>query len=478
MIRHVFLRLPLLIPLLVVGCADTDVGGEPWELSAADAGSAPTDPDADEPAPDTDPDEPAPDPDPGPAKVDLLWVIDNSASMCEEQDRLRESFRGFLDQLRGTEIDFHIAVTTTTRRAPYEAVAEFGAIQSTPHPPVGFDDQCAVDENSADKYGTLRNQIKDAVACTENPEAYEQLLDWTDADIACAVEDVDQACAEAGRDPDAFERARLFPCGYEHEGRCTSIDQLESVYREIPKVLDTDDYRRSDGSLDIARLQRDFACASFVGTRGDSMEQGLRAAARAVSPEMTGGPEETPIDSSAPNHGFLRRSAQTAVMFVSDENDCSHPEDVDILGEFACGEMGCYYPTTPESNTPHPLYAPQKLADRFRRNLADSKGVDRVDLDDIVVGTLHGGYAPYGTRPGQEVVRSCGKRQQALRDEAHVCSSQLGSATSGDRFEDFLLEFDRIFPERPGGGGHLTGWMCEGDFETPLEQFAGKLTGG
>jgi len=47
------------------------------------------------------------------AKVDQLFVVDNSGSMSDKQDALAANFHTFLQQAVGENIDFHIAVTTT-----------------------------------------------------------------------------------------------------------------------------------------------------------------------------------------------------------------------------------------------------------------------------------------------------------------------------------------------------------------------------
>ena len=51
----------------------------------------------------------------GCAKVDFLFVVDNSGSMSEEQANLATSFPGFIDAIQGTLMaqDYHIMVTDT-----------------------------------------------------------------------------------------------------------------------------------------------------------------------------------------------------------------------------------------------------------------------------------------------------------------------------------------------------------------------------
>jgi len=48
-----------------------------------------------------------------PAKIDILWVIDNSGSMETSQARLAESFPRFIQNFTQKRYDFHMAVTTT-----------------------------------------------------------------------------------------------------------------------------------------------------------------------------------------------------------------------------------------------------------------------------------------------------------------------------------------------------------------------------
>lgn len=47
-------------------------------------------------------------------EVDILWVIDDSASMQEEQTTLTSGFRSFAEQLESSGTDFHIGVITTS----------------------------------------------------------------------------------------------------------------------------------------------------------------------------------------------------------------------------------------------------------------------------------------------------------------------------------------------------------------------------
>jgi hypothetical protein len=47
------------------------------------------------------------------SKVDILWVIDNSGSMSEEQDAISSNLDAFLQFFVGSNVDFHMGVVTT-----------------------------------------------------------------------------------------------------------------------------------------------------------------------------------------------------------------------------------------------------------------------------------------------------------------------------------------------------------------------------
>ncbi|MFB6263450.1 MAG: hypothetical protein ABEL76_07485 [Bradymonadaceae bacterium] len=407
----------------------------------------------------------------GGRKVDILWVVDNSQSMCQEQRELRDNFDRFVRTLRGTPVDFHIATTTTHfEQTRFENVARPGHLQSTPHPLTGFDELCrfAPDDTGKPKdydhpggpdFSPLIEQINQAVACTKNPEDYADLKNPSRATIECALFSATRpdACRKAGENPATFELKDLFP--------------PQHAYRSIPKVLRAERYETSGKKrLDFDQLQRDFSCMSFVGTRGHSYEQGLHAAVRAVSPELTGGPVGSPIDDGAPNHGLIRKNADFAVIFVTDENDCSHEGDAirkkDRKND--CGEANCYFPTKGDDQSP--LIPTDELHRRFMENLAASKRVDSVDPENVVVASIHGKYRRYsGTVPD-----TCSSDESYVQP---VCRGPRGQARSGDRYEDFMREFERIVPERSeaGAGGHLPGLMCRSNLRPAIEAIAEEI---
>lgn len=63
------------------------------------------------------------------AKVDVLWVIDNSGSMSRKQQKVKENFNAFVAKLTSeeTDIDYHIGVITTDT---YNSSNEAGRLQN------------------------------------------------------------------------------------------------------------------------------------------------------------------------------------------------------------------------------------------------------------------------------------------------------------------------------------------------------------
>ncbi|WP_248358221.1 hypothetical protein [Anaeromyxobacter oryzae] len=181
----------------------------------------------------------------GAARTDILFVIDDSGSMSQEQQALKDSLYAFIAGLAGTGIqnDFQIGVTTTSvtdfdeQQAEYPASGPFASLSYRVPYPAG------------------RLVAVDPAALTDPALAGKLLF---------------------GPPPAEFVGPRILPA--------TS-----------------------------PTLQDDFKANVLVGILGSGKEQPFRAARRAL--EATG--------PGAPNEGFLRAGARLAIVFLSDEDDCS-----------------------------------------------------------------------------------------------------------------------------------------------------------
>ncbi len=165
--------------------------------------------------------------------VDLLWVIDSSTSMKDEQVELAAKFDALISELAVLGADFHIGVITTDITAAGQA----GVLQVGP--------------------GDSPSE-----GCLAPPD------------------DLVASCADLNLDE---------------------------------PFLSYDNYANADGTIDEVRLQDDFRCIASVGTCGAYYERGIEAISRALSDDMLAGP----------NAGFLRDDAFLAVLFLTDEDDCS-----------------------------------------------------------------------------------------------------------------------------------------------------------
>ena len=236
---------------------------------------------------------------------------------------------------------------------------------------------------------------------------------------------------------------------------CTDIPDQDSFfpdpadYRDVAqgrKYLRAEDYRKSDNTLDVERLQADFACASMVGMRGDGFEKGLTAIVQAVSPELTGGPDGDPAE--FPNAGFLRPDARMGIVIFSDENDCSHDGTLNEM--HTCGSAIC---DMAENWDQSPLIPVNLLKDSLMENLKHSKGVDAVLTDDVLIASIHGTHQPYpypgpseGSSSSAEELEEC----SASWTFPASCTSLKGTAYSGHRYDAFMRQFASIYPPIPG----------------------------
>jgi hypothetical protein len=192
--------------------------------------------------------------------VDIVFLVDNSNSMCEEQTSLVKNFNAFIDHLVDEGTNFQIAVITTDAT---EAVP--GAFRTRP--------------------GTYN-----APGCAAPPNTAD----------------------------------------------CSS--------RQLPAdgVLKVTDYRGKDNFKDIIR--DDFRCLALTGIDGNGVEMGLETVRQALL--------------RGKSSGFLRPDAFLAIVFVTDENDCSD-------GTLGITQAGPVYDSIKKANG-------VDSACEFQRNIEDS----------------------------------------------------------------------------------------------------------
>jgi hypothetical protein len=169
-------------------------------------------------------------------KMDVLFVVDNSGSMGQEQTNLIANFPAFITVLNNSGLDYRVAVTTTGRNYSYTMTTPIGSLPQS--------------QDGGDNGAMLK------------PAACNMTKRWIDK-----------------TDPN-------------------------------PSMT--------------------FSCVANVGTSGPSDEMPLSAMRDAF--------EERMADNT--NTGFRRMDALLAVVFLTDEEDCSYEQSVSLgFGQTLCDSM-------------------------------------------------------------------------------------------------------------------------------------------
>ncbi len=259
---------------------------------------------------------------PQPVKLDVLWVIDNSVSMCQEQNSLAEHVDGFLEELKTWKANLRMAVVTTDGLSSSESGA-FHAALAPPYPPNCFEKvayECltpspGVEDACASAFGPIEATVGKWV-CEPPPQNAAANLTNNNGSVNsnCRYKCVDDAdCVSQFGNPDM---QCVAPGGDENQRGCLAPPSLSDLCLEaenLPLYVETD-----AGNLDL------FSCLAVVGALQDpnpQLEQGLNTAVWALdkNPPMS----QWVPDRSAQASDFLRPDAYQLIVFVSDEDDCS-----------------------------------------------------------------------------------------------------------------------------------------------------------
>jgi hypothetical protein len=200
--------------------------------------------------------------------VDVLFVIDNSGSMAEEQALVAKNFQAFIGELDLVDANYRIGIVTTDNGNPRDPNAVFDAGDLRLSSCLG-----RVDDGEFVYY-----DFDAAFACTDHCQL-------TDADL-----EIRPTTSDSSDDPDKEAVARPW---------------LERLYSET----------NLGGGVSIAEA---FGCYGPQGVNGAGFESPLEAMYRGLTKSVEPGSD---------NFGFLRDNAHLAVVFITDEVDCSFNPD-------------------------------------------------------------------------------------------------------------------------------------------------------
>jgi hypothetical protein len=337
--------------------------------------------------------------------ADVLFVVDDSGSMGEEQAALAANFNHFIDNLNATNqvraggglvpIDFHIAVTTSSVYWNFETPTLTTCRSSCPG--AGGQRVCC------DAAGPVRRPKR----CTSNTQC---TVAGTECRLDCERLHGEFYCCDATGSAPTTE---LIPCSregtacgtlethFDMQGCSNAIalnqwpypqgdfvSRLSSLVPAVagapgPRVLHFDKELYGAGAVNkqgfdattLVELFKEMVPA--VGSCGSGQEQALQAARLAIQKALSGRQKDTydaagdlkwtPGDGTTTLPTFAPGSARwpnpnskLVVVFVGDEDDCSSPQDpsggVVMLSEFPnCAQQGTCDACQRDEATPLPL---------------------------------------------------------------------------------------------------------------------------
>ncbi len=204
--------------------------------------------------------------------VDILFVIDNSGSMGEEQANLSANFPSFINVLEAPDVkaNYRIGVTTTDNGNPYcNTGPEAGLLQMS---------SCLQRQGEFVFTGVPPADVT-AIACTDNCNIMDMNIQGTATEV------------------DTNETPRPW---------------LENIEGKT-NLPDTD----GDGTPDYSTVEA-FQCFGPQGIAGCGFEQHLESMYKAFL--------RAENDEEA-QYGFLRSAAILSIVIVTDEVDCSYNND-------------------------------------------------------------------------------------------------------------------------------------------------------
>jgi hypothetical protein len=222
----------------------------------------------------------------------------------------------------------------------------------------------------------------------------------------------------------------------------------------------------------IEALASDFGCIESLGTDGCRFEQPLEAAHKALYEQSLPG---------APNAGFLRPDTILAMIFITDDEDCSaaDPTMFDVAGLPYSVDLRCYY-------NPTKLH----MIDRyFNDYLALRGGIPEYEVpENLVLGFI------VGVPPGETACSGSGETLGGCLD---VPGMQEMIGPDGDRLEYACTYPPGCAPPSSAGPGDcdsaafpgrrfvqlaqaigsnaVVGSLCTGDFRPTLLAVAEKI---
>lgn len=263
-------------------------------------------------------------------KSDILFMVDNSGSMAQEQENLAKNLDKFINGIISAQNDFHIGIITTD--------VDYLPLDECPGGVCTNGMEC-IEAKEVTK--VLRPGTK---YCTKKCQSDADCLPYDTSRNSITP----SVCVEV----EGFEKGQKY-CIPENNGRlrsCKPSQQTCQYYNgEHPKIL-TSKTKTQVGDNNFIGIFRDNV---KVGINGTGFEKGLSAIRMALDRDwkdpLTG---KNLVDNE--NAGFLRPDAKLTIIVLTDEEDCSYIPYDPTFNEDTNDR--CY----PNPNTCHPDCQPMQ----------------------------------------------------------------------------------------------------------------------
>ena len=446
-------------------------------------------------------------------KLDILWVIDNSVSMCQEQNALADNINEFIQKITGfVNVDVRLAVVTTDGLSEKER-GKFHHELPKQFPPNCLERRVEVCLSDADCLSALKNKVptpakwgceppsQGAVYLTNANGSVNSACRFTCSDNTTPASSSPQCKAEFDAQATESTYQCIAPGGDLSLRGCIKPPAVQGCPSDLPDWVDAE--RAEERGTTVADL---FGCMAVVGALQDKnpqLEQGLVTASLA-------------LDVNGPNanqaKGFLRPDAYQVIIFVSDEEDCSVSDAMPakfkkngtLVAEAwqVCGLLGDtdgkgpagdnikdseYVPKTwKDSSGKGPLEPVSTFINQLRSINSDPSRVLVAAIVGGVVVTSDGKPSPSGDPTGvlkcpqengqdlaeceEERIKSYLKSKGGpgpLAKNTYVCESPVGQADYGGRYLQVVKAF--------GKNGVATNICSQGGFAVALDNIADTI---
>jgi hypothetical protein len=266
-------------------------------------------------------------------KIDLLWVVDNSASMDTVQDKLRNGLTGFASKYMQPTWDIRVAVITTDTYLANSAFTTY--FNSVAFNTNGYQSPYLSSRTVAFNDATFVNGSGTFVRDTKNKDIYPKAASANYAKLIAGIHDgpIAAFCSEAmpyflNGETNCAVRDKAGTTAYNGTSHCLSPSGAETAITQCVNTTQNDTVHSGKAIISTMpastltgaaltawtqQLAKDFIVNATTGAAGGGSERGLQSVIQFMTDnEVAGSPTQ-----------FFRANSARGIIFVTDEDDQS-----------------------------------------------------------------------------------------------------------------------------------------------------------